>query len=180
VRSLSKRQTSACVLLAGMAFGVTQAAGSSGSASDGTGEAVGAAPASSPFASYAQPTGPELSDSSMRSVALREAARAGDSKPSRMTGANATYDDAAKALDPGATRSPPSSEREASYRQSAVVVVVLHGHFTLKASTPAGRRAPSGQVLSIVIDAHTGLVEFRAIEESEPELAQLGPARPLQ
>jgi hypothetical protein len=166
-------------VLAGLVFGATQAAGSSGSAPSNPGEPAATAPAPSPFASYAQPTGPELSDTSVRGVALKEAGMAGDSKPARMTGVNTTYADAVNALDPGATQSSPTSEGEASYRQSSVVVVTLRGQFTLNVSTPAGRREPSGQVLSVVMDAHTGRIEFRGIEESEPDLARLGTARAL-
>jgi hypothetical protein len=181
MRPLSKRLAIACVVLAGLVFGVTQAVGSSASTPAEPGELETTQPvAPNPFASYQQPTGPELSDGAVREVALKAAAVAGDASPSSITAISTTYAAAVGALDPGATQSSPSSAGEAEYRQSTVVVVVLHGQFVLNVSTPAKRPEPSGPVLSLVIDAHTGRIDVRGVEESEPPgLSSLGAARSL-
>jgi hypothetical protein len=50
-------------------------------------------------------------------------------------------------------------------------LLVLHGHFTLNTTPRASwaTGAPSGTVLDVIIDAHTGAVEATRVAEESPE-----------
>jgi hypothetical protein len=168
------------VVLAGLVFGVTQAIGSSNSSSGAGGLEPTQPAVPEPLASYQSPTGPALSDAALHSIALKESARAGDTDPSSIEAIDTTYAAGVHLLDPESTLPEAASAGESSYRASSVVVIILHGQFVLPVSTPSGRPEPSGPVLSLVVDAHTGHVDIRGIEESSPpELTELGSGRSL-
>ncbi len=169
------------ILVAGLAFGVTQAVGAAGSSANSPAHSEGdEATKTNPYASYQEPTGPELADEAIRAIALRVAAGSDDSSPSSITATSTTFADATRVDEPHGARQPPSSNGEANFEQSAVDLVVIDGHFTLNVPTMEGRPDPSGKVLSLIIDAHTGWIDARGIAENEPAgLAELGAARSL-
>jgi hypothetical protein len=170
----------ACLLLAGLVgFGATQAGGAS---STGPDPEPSQANAPDPFASYTRPAGPELSDSAVDTIAQEQARIAGDPNPTSITATSSTYGAATAALDPEGTSPASASAGEESYRRSAVRVLVMDGDFRLDNSrVPRGYAEPSGPVLFLVIDAHTGKIDMRGIEESNPTaVAQLGNTRTIR
>lgn len=65
-------------------------------------------------------------------------------------------------------------------RTGQVYVLQLRGHFTaVDASVPPGARPPTGKVLTIVVDAATGMVIDTRLTRSAPSLTALGTVRPL-
>jgi hypothetical protein len=169
---------SACVVLAGTVFGVTQAGGASSSPTE---SAMSQADATDPFSDYTQPAGAELSDEAVKSIALEQATIAGDSNPTSITATSLSYGAAVHVLDPRASMPATESAGEESYRRSTVRMLVMNGNFTLNASVPKGRREPFGPVMFLVVDAHTGQVEVRGVEESDPVgIAELGETRSIR
>jgi hypothetical protein len=169
-----------CLMAAALATGATQALGSSTSTTpaETTEEAHATAP--EPFASYQASTGATIADSTIQGVATIEATLATDADPSSLTAVDTTYAAAVHALDPTAELSKTPSAGEASYYGSSVVLVTMRGQFTLHVSVPLGSPEPHGPVLTLVLDAHTGHIDVRAIEEEVPAaVASLGASRRL-
>jgi hypothetical protein len=72
------------------------------------------------------------------------------------------------ALTPKATR-PASSKGLRNLNESDVDVIVLHGDFALHtAPRPSEAKVPTGSVLTIVVDAHTGEVRARQLSDDAP------------
>jgi hypothetical protein len=66
--------------------------------------------------------------------------------------------------------------------KSKVVLVTMYGHFKLtRARLPLGdQNIPTGTVLTLVIDAYTGRVDYRELsEQAASGIAALGAAREL-
>jgi len=139
--------------------------------------------APSPGTGFAS-TGTRLSDAQIAAVAEAEAGRAGDaaagsaSAQTGMTAVDATL--AAAVTASGARAAAPTPAMEA-LMHSEVVVVVLHGRFTLAdAPVKRGDPLPTGSVLTLTIDSHTGWIDARELTNTEPSaLAALGHARAL-
>jgi hypothetical protein len=55
-----------------------------------------------------------------------------------------------------------------------VYTVTLKGHFTGSVGVPLGATAPTGMVLTIMIDAKSGYVVGEAITGVTPDLRKLG------
>jgi hypothetical protein len=135
----------------------------------------------SPFSTYEQPTGPELSAEAVRAIALNVAENAGDSNPVSISVIHTTFADAAQAANPDLVLPSPSSSGEANFQQSSVDLLVLHGQFKLNAPTPQGRPDPSGTVLMLAVDAYTGRIDYRGVDMAEPAgLSALGAATALR
>jgi hypothetical protein len=140
--------------------------------------------AAPPAAGYAQ-TGPRLSETQIAEVAQQEAARAGDATPgggsdeAMMTAVDSSLADA---VDAGPhTEMQASSPGMEALLKSEVAVVVMHGNFTLdSAPVPPGAPVPTGTVLTLTIDSHSGWVDQRELTMSEaPGLAALGTPKSL-
>jgi hypothetical protein len=110
-------------------------------------------------------------------AAEREASQAGDASPKairvargNVASAEAAVDDATGEQAPaGAAQPPPSSD--------PVYVVVMKGSFTLSnAALPKGASALHGSVLTLVIDAQTGLRQGRYLGKTAPDLGDVGPS----
>lgn len=170
------------VVVGASIFGATQALGSPNSTPTLSPPEPDQAAISEPLASYQQPTGPLLSDADVHSLALREAVRAGDSNPSAVLAVDTTLTNAERAVEPQAVIPETATGGAANFEHSAVSLVVLHGNFTLFAArVPRGRPAPTGTVLSLAVDAHTGAVDMRSIQTSDPSgLSALGTVRSLR
>jgi hypothetical protein len=185
MRPRFKHLSLAVLLLAAMAVGATQAIGSSSASSAPPNQPSSTEPpppptAPNPYASYRPPTGPTLSDEAIRSAALTLAAAAGDARPSAISAVNTNLVAAMQSADKRFVPSAAQSPEEASYEQSAVVLTVLHGQFTLNVSVPKGEPEPSGSMLFLVLDAHTGALDFRGVASTEPAgLTALSAMRPL-
>jgi hypothetical protein len=110
---------------------------------------------------------PHLSERQVLGIALKVAAQAGDRKPTLIQHAERTRHEAnlvaSGDLVPG---------RRWSY------LIAERGHFVFKnASRPAGARAPSGSVLTLVVDASTRQVTDTGLSNRYPHLSDLGPVR---
>ena len=164
------------VLLALMAGGATETF-----ASDST---PGTAPAEEPHAEapeYRPPEGPLLTDTQIDGIAHREAAIAHEQSPSAIRAVDAPLKSAVE-IDPHNVMPAAPDPGMAALEASTVVVVSMHGSFTLNnARVPGGRDAPTGSVLMLILDAHTGQLEARGISDEEaPRMATLGTARVLE
>ena len=54
-------------------------------------------------------------------------------------------------------------------------LIVERGHFVASGPRPRGAAAPSGSVLTLVVDATTGRVTDEGIQNTAPDLPSLGP-----
>jgi hypothetical protein len=132
-----------------------------------------------PLTGYQSSSGPVLADEQIAQIAGKVASEAGDEDPS-MTAVDTTLksaietDEGAKALG--------STPAMAALEQSEIVLVILRGHFRLtSASVPRGHATPTGEVLTLAIDAHTGWIDTRELSEAAaPGIASLGTPRTLQ
>lgn len=112
------------------------------------------------------------------SKARASAGEAGEPSPSGMETTTATIGQAMTLADPS-SRNPsqlidPRSGKP--WSESAVYVVTMHGNFTLgAASTPPGRAAPTGTVLTLMIDRASGEVAGRHLGDASVDLHQLSP-----
>jgi hypothetical protein len=140
----------------------------------------GATAAADPLANYRAPQGPVLSDAALHKVALASAARAGDTAPTSIAAVNTTLG-AAISSEPHNAAVQPTPETEA-LNSSAVVLVIMHGHFTLNHEPiPQGAVAPTGSVLTLGVDAHTGAVELERLQDAAASgVAALGAQRSLE
>lgn len=137
-----------------------------------------------PGSDYVQ-AGPRLTETQIAEVAQKEAARAGDATPggtsgeAAMTAVDSSLSQAVEAS-PHDTMQASSPGMEALLK-SEVAVVVMHGHFTLNsAPVPPGSAVPTGTVLTLTIDSHSGWIDQRELTMSEaPGLRALGPPQSL-
>jgi hypothetical protein len=152
------------VTLVGLALlGATQAL----SASAGTAPAT---PAHQPFAGYVTPSGPELSTETIEGIARENAKDAGEPNPSAMSVGKGSLEEAMRTVDPSTVIPESPSAGYRAMLATPVDLVVMHGQFTLSdASVPRGDRAPTGSVLDLTIDSHSGVVIGRALPASQPE-----------
>lgn len=132
-----------------------------------------------PLTGYQSDSGPVLADEQIAQIARTQAARAGEEAPT-MTAVDTTLENAVDANpDNQVDASSPGME---ALMKSEVVLVTLHGHFLLEdAPVPKGRSQPTGSVLTLAIDAHTGWVDSRELSDAPASgIADLGAARALQ
>lgn len=139
---------------------------------------VTGAEAPPPLVDYQAASGPVLSDEKIAGVAQAEATAAGENAPS-MSAVDTTFK---SALETSQGAHAGTSVGMEAFGKSEVVVVVLHGHFVLNdVPIPKRATAPTGSVLTLVIDAHTGWVDSRELTDAQASgVAALGTARMLQ
>jgi hypothetical protein len=132
-----------------------------------------------PLTGYRPSSGPVLTDEQIAQIARTQAARAGEEAPT-MTAVDTMLKNAVE-VNPGNQVNASSLGMEV-LMESEVVLVTLHGHFTLEdAPVPKGHSQPTGSVLTLTIDAHTGWVDSRELSDTPaPGIADLGVARTLQ
>jgi len=164
------------VVLVGLAIAASSVLGSTSEPAPSlpVGDGQGA---QAPGADYRQ-IGPALSDEQLARVAANVSAKAGVPKPGGATVVSTTL---AQAVAAGKGTMGASTPGEEALMHSSVSVVVLHGSFTLAdAPVKRGYRTPSGTVLTLTIDSHSGWVDARELtDEQAPGLAKLGNARAL-
>ncbi|MFI4977205.1 MAG: hypothetical protein ACHQC8_00785 [Solirubrobacterales bacterium] len=155
-RVIMKRLLLAVTVVAGAIAGATQLSAASSPA-----------PAKA-FASVLIPSGPELSVTRVEEIAQTQAGQAGDVGPSMSLG-KGTLEQAMRSIDPSTTfpEAGTSTETGAQIRKmlsEPVALVVMQGQFTLtNARVRKGAPPPTGSVLDLVVDSHTGAVVGRAL-----------------
>jgi hypothetical protein len=119
-------------------------------------------PAAEPFARVVIPSGPELPLEKIEGIAQAHSEQAGEPTPTMSVG-KGTLEDAMRSIDPS-TSFPETSSGIRTMLSEPVVLVVMHGSFTLNdAHVRKGDPAPTGSVLDLVIDSHNGAVVGRAL-----------------
>jgi hypothetical protein len=132
-----------------------------------------------PNEGYVRPSGPKLSTTDLRKLALQVSATEGhDATPTDIEEVPVdTLQQAAEVVDPDFKAPPATSVGMAEWYNAEVDVIVLRGHFSLD-SAPTSRFAtgvPTGTVLDLIVDAHTGAIDSTRIDERAPEsLSALG------
>jgi hypothetical protein len=149
------------VAIAGLTFGGLQIL--SASATNSTPAPV------SPFATAEPPSGPEMPVERIEGIAQEQSEAAGEPHPSMKVG-KGTLEAAMRTIDPSTTF-PETGEGVHNMLQEAVTLAVLHGNFRLtNAHLRKGSDAtPTGTVLDLVLDSHTGAVVGRALPVQEAE-----------
>jgi hypothetical protein len=112
-----------------------------------------------PAAGYIAPTGPELSAASLQQIANAAISR-NSSTAESATVYHMELQQALESTEPGYTVPTEQPTGLGNWLHSSVDVLVLRGKFTLlNASIPAGHLAPTGSVLDIIVDSHTGVMD---------------------
>ncbi len=137
-----------------------------------------------PVESYVAPTGPELSLDQIQQIAVTWAVRSGEPSPSDISVAHGTFGAAQAVMDPQPLfpqnrSNTPSMPGLEAWLNSTVYLVSMHGNFTSNGPHPHGHSEPTGTVMALILDAHTGIRDARYIGEAAPNLAQLGPVTQL-
>jgi hypothetical protein len=131
-------------------------------------------------AAAAGAAGPALGARGVEGVARRAAGQWGEKHPRRLEYTTAALQPAKEVVAgeaPAAPLAAPDSNAPAGDARSLVDVVVMRGHFTANLG-PRGAKPPTGTVLELVIDAHTGAIEMRSLRNRVPvPLSRLGQVR---
>jgi hypothetical protein len=122
----------------------------------------------------------ELSVAQIKRLAVQWSRREGDPRPSGIAIARASRGKALELALPGTGLPPAASTATTGWLAQQALVVDVRGHFRTRARVPAGKQAPSGTVLSLVLDARTGEVSGRHIGVHPPRLRSLGPVQRLR
>ena len=135
------------------------------------------------FTSYIAPTGPEMKLEQVQSLAVLAARRAGETGTIHLTQVQSNFAHAhvvlmgEKPSEAAADESGPA-ERAEEMRSSVWVSMMTAtdgSSFSPNVPTPRGHTGPSGQVMVIVTDAHTGFIKERYLGPQAPDLSLLGP-----
>jgi hypothetical protein len=114
---------------------------------------------------------PRLTAQDADRIAREDAAqRGGDAAPGRQQAFAASRGEATAAIFPGGEEQVATAGKELGpWYASPVYVEVLHGRFTFAAAPrPAGEKAPTGSVLTEIVDAKTGQISAVAVTNAEP------------
>ena len=119
-------------------------------------------------------TGPELSLTEVQHIALKYAGLAQEPSPSTISVSQGSFADAQAIMESSIGGQAPSGK--VPWSDSSVYLVVMHGNFTLDdVPTPPERKSPTGTVMGLILDAHTGFREGRSLGVVAPNLEALGP-----
>lgn len=122
--------------------------------------------------------GPELSLSEVQQIALKDAQLAQEPNPSAISVAQGSFANAQAVMESSLGGQAPSGK--VPWSDSSVYLVVMHGKFTLDdVPTPPERKSPTGTVMGLILDAHTGFREGRSVGVVAPNLQTLGPVAQL-
>ncbi len=123
---------------------------------------------------YTAPSGPLLSSSQLTTIATIYATHAGDPTPSEIQAVKLPRSEALTAANGIYPKN--ATGALASWLSAESDVIELHGNFTLTdAPHPPHTSAPTGHIMTIVVDAHTGERIARAVTETTPaNLATFG------
>lgn len=140
-------------------------------------------PANERFTGYQTPTGPELEPLAAASSAANTYARqAGQDGELEVKTAHGTFAQAQAVLEEKAPSQAAvgGTPEIAEWRASPAYLVVIeatapNATFTPNVPTPPGRTGPSGKVMGLILESHTGFVEGRYVGPNAPKLSELGP-----
>jgi hypothetical protein len=113
-------------------------------------------------------SGAVLGARGVEGIARHAAKQWGEKHPQRIAYTTAALAPAMKVAAGEAPATPlvaPDSESPAGDPASLVDVVAVWGHFTANVHPPRGAKAPTGTVLELVVDAHTGAIESRSLSD---------------
>ncbi len=114
---------------------------------------------------YASPTGSLLSDGRIHEIADEFASQSGDSSPTSIRAVNTSLREAIEANPNNQIRG--TGPAEVARYDGEVVFVTMEGSFGLAgAPVPPGASAPTGKVLTLAINAHTGWIAYYGISEA--------------
>jgi hypothetical protein len=106
-----------------------------------------------------------LTQAQITGIALGFAANAGDPTPTLVEHVETTRSQAVEA-----------SSADTVQNNAASYLIAMRGNFVLQdAPRPPGAAAPTGSVLTLVIDAQTGQLTDIGVQDNVPDLSQLGP-----
>jgi hypothetical protein len=129
-----------------------------------------------PPVTEAPPTGPELSLSEIRQIALKYARLANNADPSVISVAQGSFASARAVVEANVDTNAPSGSDKLPWSANSTYLVVMHGNFTLdNVPIPPGHPSPTGTVMGLILDAHTGFPEGRYVGPTTPDLQMLGP-----
>jgi hypothetical protein len=138
----------------------------------GLSPAKGAAAASVGTAQEPSELAPTVTE--VRETALGVARQDGESAPTEVEEAGSTFGEAVDVVRPGQSVPQVTDPRTGKpWSESTVYTVTLKGDFTGDVGVPAGAAAPTGTVLTIMIDAKSGYVVSEDIGDTTPDLHQL-------
>jgi hypothetical protein len=113
------------------------------------------------------PTGPKLSVEKLLSIARAEASAAGETNPQISVG-EGTFEAARRTIASGNVAPETQDPGLRSQLERPVYLVVMTGHFSLgDAPVPPRSGTPTGSVLDLIVDSHTGEVVGRALPEPQ-------------
>jgi hypothetical protein len=131
------------------------------------------------FTDYTAPEGPELAASAAQERAVTVArVQAGATGALTLVTAHSNFAHAHALLTGQPVEESGPAERAEEMRSSVWVTEITAApgeHFAPIAPTPRGRTGPSGKVLVLVADAHTGFIKEEYLGPAAPEIATLGP-----
>jgi hypothetical protein len=117
-----------------------------------------------PYANYHAPTGPLLTADAATAIAVAGAKTDGEAAPAVISVALATIGQ--EQVGAPAAAIPPSPGYTA-YLADQIYVVIMRGHFTLNnAQLANGATAPTGTLLQIDVEAHTGQIISTRLKNS--------------
>ncbi len=133
------------------------------------------------FTTYRAPVGAEVSPAQAQATAVHVARLARQAGALRLTTAHSTFARAHAVLmggSPAAADESGPPERVEEMRSPVWVTVMTEStgqSFTPIAPHPRKHRGPSGAVMVVVSDAHTGFVKEEYVGQAAPNVALLGP-----
>jgi hypothetical protein len=133
-----------------------------------------------PAEGYVEPSGAELNSAQLHPLVQELASQynEGGNEAKSVTAYNMKLSEAQRAMEPQMS-SPTSSVTTgmSNWLGSGMDFVVLKGKFTLtNAPTPKNASAPSGSILEVALDAHTGRVDGIAVGAEAPTASSLAHA----
>lgn len=109
---------------------------------------------------------PQLAERQILRIAMTAAANAGDPKPILIQHSEGTREQA-NLVDSG----------DVVPGQQWSYLIAERGHFVFKGVGPSGARAPTGSVMTLVVNARTGQITDSGLSNRYPDLAKLGRVR---
>ncbi|MGP0001638.1 MAG: hypothetical protein ACLPKW_28410 [Acetobacteraceae bacterium] len=163
------------LLLSSVALAAVSIAITSGASATSNSGGTASENAPAPGASGVVTSGPELSPTDADALARSFAAtQAGEPNPSSQIAVKADRDSAEATVMRGSRLPDTTPETIKSWDHASVYVETMRGHFTLPdASVPQGEPTPTGNALTLIIDAHTGQVSSIALTQESPSRESL-------
>lgn len=125
---------------------------------------------------YQAPTGPLVGVQAVLAIAPTAAKNAGDPAATGIAAVQTTVAKGLAAMSPSYQGPTGASPGLAAYMNNPAYLVVMHGHFALPTSSlPSGGAHPTGTVLEVLIDAHSGHAESLSLSKAvATPLSRLG------